>query len=116
MPNLDANSAARSRLLLPTATTLKLAARPASCNNLDAMPPGPRMPQRTLSDNGMVRPLSRTPSLRSSVPARRPRSGDPTDEQDLHIRSPIRAQARKQDSFSRPKALRVRVGDVVQTS
>jgi hypothetical protein len=54
MPNLDANSLARSRFLLPAATTLKLDARPASCINLDAIPPGPRMPHRTLSDDGML--------------------------------------------------------------
>ena len=53
MPNFDANSAARSRLLLPAATTLKLAPRSASRINLEAMRPGPRMPQRTLSDDGI---------------------------------------------------------------
>src|SRR5450759_2717954 len=73
MPNLPANSAARSRLLLPTATTLKLAACSASCSNREAMPPGPRIPQRIFSDVDLLRLLPQTPRPRSSGPASRKR-------------------------------------------
>src|ERR1019366_5724163 len=59
MPWVAANAAARPGVRLPTATTSAFAASLARRMKRDAMEPRPRIPQRTIPDDGMRSSLLR---------------------------------------------------------